>query len=159
MFHRRAYNRIIAIIIVFHRDNIVCFFILLTTPLLQLKVCIVIRYAIEILLYLFIYLRRYGLYNDAAGSSDYRCCIILVRNDKSVMNWNWCRRTRSGHNLRHSYGIFLEWLKKTVKNFSHNSRSPVRGLNSDLLNTNKKYQFLDCLFGDLEIKNDELMTR
>jgi hypothetical protein len=83
MFHHRARDHIknkCNYFFVYFKDNIcICNFILLKTPLLLLKLCIVIRYMIEIF-YLFTHLPRYGLFNDAFGSSNNLWCTLFVRN-------------------------------------------------------------------------------
>jgi hypothetical protein len=45
------------------------------------------------------------------------------------MNCNGCARKRSWLNLMYYPGIYLEGLRKTTTNLSHDSQSPGRGLN------------------------------
>jgi hypothetical protein len=59
------------------------------------------------------------------------------------MNGVECGRRLSLPNLRQYSGIFVEGLRKTTKNFSHDSRSPGRDLNP----------------GPLEYKAEVLTTR
>jgi hypothetical protein len=45
------------------------------------------------------------------------------------MNWKGCGKKRSWPNLRYYPSICLEGLRKTTKNLSQDTRSPVRDLN------------------------------
>jgi hypothetical protein len=45
------------------------------------------------------------------------------------MIWKECGRKQSWPNLEYYPGIYLEGLRKTTKNLSHDNRSPDRDLN------------------------------
>lgn len=58
----------------------------------------------------------YILFNDFFSSLN-----CIASNERMIVNWNGCGRKQSWPKLKYCSGIFLETLRKTMKNLIVNS--------------------------------------
>jgi hypothetical protein len=83
--------------------NIFCIILFAVVPRHVMGKCIFIR----------------GLFGDTVITSDYR---ELNGRIKRTMSWERIGRKRSWRNLKLYSGVCIEWLRKTMKNFSQGDR-------------------------------------